>query len=247
MAGPFLLATIAVGGALLAAVGTPRIRPGRTVAYGRCFHSPAVRSAAATMVTAQVVMVAVMTAAPLSMHLRHEDLGAIGTMLSAHTLGMFALAPVSGWLLDRIGGRVVMTAGLATLAGSACLVATSPSQAALIGILFLLGYGWNLCLVGGSGVLTRQLPAAGATRAQGAVEATSWGTSTLATTTSTLMFVHGGYPMLAVGAASLCILPLLSLPRPDLGRVDVSDRDTEGAAGAQQLAISGGHDEIVIS
>jgi len=79
-------------------------------------------------------------------------------------------------------------------------------------MLFLLGYGWNLCLVGGSGVLTRQVPGAGATRAQGAVEATSWGTSTLATTASTLMFVHGGYPMLAIGAASLCILPLLALP-----------------------------------
>jgi MFS family permease len=247
MAGPFLLATIAVGGALLAALGTPRVRPGRTGSYGRPFHSPAVRSAAATMVTAQVVMVAVMTAAPLSMHMQHEDLGAIGEMLAAHTLGMFALAPVSGWLLDRVGGRGVMTAGLATLAGSAALVATSPSRAALIGMLFLLGYGWNLCLVGGSGVLTRQLPGAGATRAQGAVEATSWGTSTLATTASTLMFVHGGYPMLAIGAASLCILPLLALPRPGLGRrVDVSDRDTESSAGTQQLAISGGHDEIVI-
>ncbi|HEY3629749.1 MAG TPA: MFS transporter [Jatrophihabitantaceae bacterium] len=248
MSGPFLLAAIAVGGALLVAVGTPRIRPERTVAYGRPFRSPAVRSAAATMVTAQVVMAAVVTAAPLSMHLHHQDLGAIGTMLSAHTLGMFALAPASGWLLDRVGGRAVMTAGLATMAGSACLVATAPSQAVLIGILFLLGYGWNLCLVGGSGVLTRQLPGAGATRAQGAVEATSWGTSTLATTASTLMFVHDGYPMLAIGAASLCILPLLALPGPNLGRrVDVCDRDAESSAGTQQLAISAGHDEIVIS
>jgi MFS family permease len=224
-----------VVGALATAVGTPSTRPVRTVAYGRPFRVPAVRSAAATMVTAQVVMAAVMTAAPLSMHMHHEDLGAIGTMLSAHTLGMFALAPLSGWLLDRVGSTAVSLAGLATLAGSACLVATSPGGATLTALLFLLGYGWNLCIVGGSGLLTRH----GGARPEGPIDALSWGTSTLATTASTLMFVHGGYPMLALSAAALCILPLLALP---VSGVDIPDGEPERPAGAQQLAIPGGKD-----
>jgi MFS family permease len=208
MSGPFALAALAVFGALLVAVATPRMRPPRVPLDDRPFKMPAVRTAAATMVTAQVVMVAVMTAAPLSMHMHHADLAAIGTMLSAHTFGMFALAPLSGWLLDRIGARAVMSAGLAILAGSATFVATSPGSLALTAALFLLGYGWNLSTVGGSGIL------AGDATSQGAVDALSWGTSTLATTASTLMFVHGGYPPLALAAAILCTLPFIGLTQP---------------------------------
>lgn len=199
LSGPFALAALAALGALLVAVGTPSIRPARRPARVRL---AAIQPAAATMVTAQIVMVAVMTAAPLSMHMHHEDLGAIGTTLSAHTLGMFALAPLSGWMLDRVGARAVMAAGLVTLAGAATFVATSPSGIALMVALFALGYGWNLATVGGSGLL------AGDAAAQGAVDALSWTTSTLATTASSLTFGHGGYAPLALGAATLCAWPL---------------------------------------
>src|SRR5262249_59206925 len=108
------LARRAAGAARLAGPATRP--PRRAPASG---HRAASRTAAATMITAQLVMVAVMTAAPLSMHMHGADLGAVGAMLSAHTFGMFALAPLSGWLVDRFGARVVMAAGLATLAGSA--------------------------------------------------------------------------------------------------------------------------------
>jgi MFS family permease len=202
MTGPFAFALVAALGALLVATSTRPTRPTATSGRGT-----ASRTAAATMITAQVVMVAVMTAAPLSMHMHGADLGAIGAMLSAHTFGMFALAPLSGWLLDRFGARAVMVAGLATLSGSAAFVADSPSGTALTGALFLLGYGWNLAIVGGSGTL------AGDGGAQGAVDALSWGASTLATTASSLLFVHGGYPLLAASAAATCALPFAGLVR----------------------------------
>src|SRR5262249_14877099 len=114
MTGPFVFALLAALGALLVAAATRPTRPAPAPGRGA-----ARRTAAATMITAQLVMVAVMTAAPLSMHTHGADLGAVGAMLSAHTFGMFALAPLSGWLLDRFGARIVMAAGLATLAGSA--------------------------------------------------------------------------------------------------------------------------------
>lgn len=202
MSGPFVFALVAAVGALLAAAATRPTRP--TAASG---HRAASRTAAATMITAQLVMVAVMTAAPLSMHMHGADLGAVGAMLSAHTFGMFALAPLSGRLVDRFGARVVMAAGLATLAGSAAFVADSPSGIALTAALFLLGYGWNLAIIGGSGTL------AGDGGAQGAVDALSWGASTLATTASSLLFVHGGYPVLAASAAAICALPFAALLR----------------------------------
>jgi len=202
MTGPFAFALVAALGALLVAAATRPTRP--ALASGR---GAASRTAAATMITAQLVMVAVMTAAPLSMHMHGADLGAVGAMLSAHTFGMFALAPLSGWLLDRFGARIVMAAGLATLAGSAAFVAGSPAGSALTAALFLLGYGWNLAIVGGSGTL------AGDGGAQGAVDALSWGASTIATTASSLLFVHGGYPLLAASAAATCALPLAGLLR----------------------------------
>lgn len=40
-------------------------------------------------------MVAVMTAAPLDMHMHGHGPGMIGTALSKHTLGMFALSPLT--------------------------------------------------------------------------------------------------------------------------------------------------------
>jgi MFS family permease len=201
MAGPFVFALVAAVGALLVSAARPT-RPAPVAGSGA-----GGRTAAATMITAQLVMVAVMTAAPLSMHMHGADLGAIGAMLSAHTFGMFALAPLSGWLLDRFGARPVMAAGLATLAGSAAFVAGSPDGTALTAVLFLLGYGWNLAIVGGSGTL------AGDGAAQGAVDALSWGASTLATTASSLLFVHGGYPVLAACAAASCALPFAALLR----------------------------------
>jgi MFS family permease len=73
--------------------------------------------ALAVMVTAQVVMVAVMTVAPLDMHMHGQGLGAVGMTLSAHTLGMFAFSPLTGRLLDSVGARPVMFAGLIVLAG----------------------------------------------------------------------------------------------------------------------------------
>jgi MFS family permease len=202
MAGPFVFALAAALGALLVSTAARPTRPTPVAGSGA-----GGRTAAATMITAQLVMVAVMTAAPLSMHMHGADLGAIGAMLSAHTFGMFALAPLSGWLLDRFGARPVMAAGLATLAGSAAFVAGSPSGTALAAALFLLGYGWNLAIVGGSGTL------AGDGAAQGAVDALSWGGSTLATTASSLLFVHGGYPVLAASAAAICALPFAALLR----------------------------------
>ncbi len=155
MTGPFLLATLASCIAVLA-VGSRAMRTPNRLASPAPLRGlvrvPAARSAFAVMGCAQVVMVAVMTAAPLDMHMHGQGLGAVGTVLSAHTLGMFALSPLTGWLLDRVGPRPVMFAGLAVLAIAACLAAAAPAGNAPIRTvgLFLLGYGWNLCFVGGS-------------------------------------------------------------------------------------------------
>jgi MFS family permease len=147
------------------------------------------------------------------MHLHGDGLGSVGVVLSAHTLGMFALSPLTGRLLDRVGSRPVMLAGLVTLALASGLAATGPrgDTALRTASLFLLGYGWNLCFVGGSGRLARDLPAAERARAEGAVDAAVWGLAATASLASTAILATGGYAVLAGMAGLLVVLPAAGL------------------------------------
>jgi MFS family permease len=171
------------------------------------------RTALVVMATAQVVMVAVMTAAPLDMHMHGQGLDAVGMTLSAHTLGMFAFSPVTGRLLDRVGARPVMVGGLLTLVVATVLAATTPEGDAPVrtGALFLLGYGWNLCFVGGSGRLARDLPASARASVEGAVDAAVWSVAAAASLGSTLVLSAGGYAALAWAACALVALPAVLL------------------------------------
>jgi MFS family permease len=157
----------------------------------------------------------VMTAAPLDMHMHGQGLGSVGATLSAHTLGMFAFSPLTGRLLDTVGARPVMFAGLCTLTVAAVLAATTPESDAPLrtGALFLLGYGWNLCFVGGSGRLARDLPESSRASVEGAVDATVWGLAAVASLTSTMALSAGGYAALAWVACALLAVPATLLLR----------------------------------
>lgn len=176
---------------------------------------PDARTALMVMVTAQVVMVAVMTAAPLDMHMHGQGLGSVGMTLSAHTLGMFALSPLTGKLVDRVGSRPIMLAGLLTLMAATVLAATARESDASLrtGGLFLLGYGWNLCFVGGSGRLARDLPGSARAGVEGAVDAAVWGIAAVASLASTMTMSAGGYAALAWAACALAVVPAVLLAR----------------------------------
>jgi len=226
LTGPFLLAVAAAFGALLAA---SRIAPTSQIpvdleSADEVGESTASRSttlvAAAVMLVGQLVMVALMTSVPVHAHHHGQGLAALGAMLSVHTFGMFALAPLTGWLIDRFGPRPVMIGGLATLALSAVAVA-GPLGQAFIPALFLLGYGWNLCYLGGSAALTRAGVGTAAARAkrESQVEAWVWGVSAVATAASTLLFAEGGFRLLAIISVVLAVPLLVIVVRlPDVSR-----------------------------
>jgi MFS family permease len=204
---PFLIAGLATTLAAAAATTLPAGPPRRTARVGKPFRTPAARTALAVMATAQVVMVLVMTAAPLDLHQHHHALGAVGVVLSAHTLGMFGLSPLTGRLLDRFGSGPVMLAGLATLALSTGFAATSTGPGPQAAALFLLGYGWNLCFIGGSGRLAGGLPAEERTSVEGAVDSAVWMLAAAGSLASSLVLAGGGYPILVALAGSLVIFP----------------------------------------
>lgn len=206
IAGPFLLAVAAVFAALVAST---YIRAGQPAAEPELDHhepsAPSRRTsvvlAAGVMIVGHLVMVALMTAVPVHAHLHGDGLGVLGVMLSAHTLGMFALSPLTGWLIDRSGPRPVMLAGLALLLVSALLI--SQAGLAFTPALFLLGYAWNLCYLGGSAQLA-------GTDLESRVESSIWTVAALATAASPWLFTLGGFPVLAVISAVVAV-PLLVL------------------------------------
>jgi MFS family permease len=131
---------------------------------------PAARLGIATLALGHVAMVSVMVMTPL--HMRHGNAGleVIGFVISVHVLGMFAFSPLTGFAVDRFGGRAVAVIGSVVLSAATLLASASPEgeSATLVAGLFLLGLGWSCTLVAGSTLLTGAVPVHERPGAQGA-------------------------------------------------------------------------------
>jgi MFS family permease len=212
LAGPLLVAVAMTAIALLASCLLRRtpIPPARRTSFA-ALRTSVVRAPLVSMVCAQLTMVAVMTMT--SVHMAAHALEVVGVVLSAHMIGMFALAPLSGRLADRFGGRVTIYLGIGGLVLATVAAFGAGQVAGLSFALFLLGYGWNLVFVGGSAILSRELPAEQRIQLQGAVDAVVWGCSAFATLGSGLLFALGGYSLVVVVGGVLAVLPITVLAR----------------------------------
>jgi MFS family permease len=174
---------------------------------------PTVLVALVTFVAAQVVMVLIMTMTPLHLMAHGHGLDTVGFVLSAHTFGMFGLSPLSGRLTDRFGAVPVIGSGLATLALAALLAAIAPPDGGfgLTIALFLLGYGWNLCFVAASAMISHGLALAERTRIQGIADTLTWGTAAFASLASGLVVASASYTTLGFLGMALLLPPALML------------------------------------
>jgi MFS family permease len=220
-AGAFALAGLAAVAAALAASAVPTRAPatresrpaaGRAAPFGTLLRTPAVRSAFVVMATGQVVMVLMMTAVPLALHHHGHGIGLVGAVLSAHTLGMFLLSPLTGRMLDLLGARRVMAGGLVLLVAGAAPIGFADDAGLLALAVFGLGVGWNLCFVGGSGALARGLPPDGRTAVEGTVEAAVWGLAAVASLLATGLLAAGGIGAPATAATAVAVLSLAAVP-----------------------------------
>ena len=174
---------------------------------------PAVAAAIIALVIGQFVMVLVMTMTPLHMTEHGHGLGAVGLVLSAHTLGMFAFSPLSGWLSDRFGRIPTIFLGTAVLAISSLMAAVAPPDGGLVLLvaLFLLGLGWNLGFVAGSAMLSENLEIHERTRVQGTADALIWSSAAAASLGSGLIMAAVGYTALGILGAGAVIIPVVVL------------------------------------
>jgi MFS family permease len=172
---------------------------------------PNVPVAVVSLVTVMIVMVLIMTMTPLHMTAHGHDLGAVGLVISGHTLGMFALSPLSGRLTDRFGTIPVILSGMAVSAFAAILAAVAPPDGGVLLFiaLFLLGYGWNLGYVAGSALLTHGLSLAERTRLQGLTDGLIWSSAAAASLGSGLVVAGASYAALGLLGAALVVVPAM--------------------------------------
>ena len=169
----------------------------------RC-NRPA-RAAIIAIVAAQIVMVSLMTMTP--MHVLHEggSVSLVGITISLHILGMYALAPLVGWLTDRFGNRFTMAVGALVLAISLVIpIFWGQVMPLVIVALILLGVGWSFVNVSGSALFARVVTPEARASSQGGVDAMS---NLLGATAA---FAAG--PLMAVSSfAVLSVLGLVAL------------------------------------
>ncbi|NND84783.1 MAG: MFS transporter [Acidimicrobiia bacterium] len=171
---------------------------------------PTVQLALSAMLTSQLVMVLVMTMTPLHIEVAGGTLGIIGFVMMSHTLGMFALSPITGRLVDRLGPRRMIIVGISILAfacGFAATAADAETPILLIS-LFLLGLGWNFGYVSGSAELQVGLGIGERVRLQGVADSITWISGGVGALSSGFILGAWGYTTLALIGLVLSAIPI---------------------------------------
>jgi MFS family permease len=124
------------------------------------------------MAIGQMVMSGVMAMTPVHIRSAGHDaahtLRIVGVVLSFHIAGMYAFAPLMGWLTDRLGRRAVIFIGIGTLL-AACLISGTAghNSVQLAAGLMTIGLGWSATTVSGATLLSESVPAELRASAQG--------------------------------------------------------------------------------
>jgi MFS family permease len=170
---------------------------------------PAVVAAIAALLAGQATMTLIMTMTPLHLTAHNPDLGPVGVILSGHVAGMFALAPLSGWITQRFGTLRTIFLGMGVLVAASVLAAIAPPERneLLFVALFLLGWGWNLGFVAGSALLAASMSLVERTRIQGVADAFIWTTSALASLGSGVIVAAAGFSTLGLLGVALVAAP----------------------------------------
>jgi predicted MFS family arabinose efflux permease len=204
---PLLLAQPQEPRAAVAESGTEPHRPGR--------DTPGVITGATVMITAQLVMIAVMTMTPVHMTGHGHATQAVGLVIALHVGAMFLPSPLSGLLADRFGGRRVAAAAGAVLLGAGLSAGLAPPASAtlLACALVLLGVGWNLALLGGTALITDAAPAENRAAVQGMADVGMSVAGATGGMVSGLVVGGSGYPVLATaaGGLALAVIPAVAL------------------------------------
>lgn len=134
------------------------------------FRQPMSLAALANNVIGGVVMMFVMTAAPLAAVANHHSIDDGANIIQWHLVGMFAPSFVAGHLIKRYGMPSVLFAGIVLSAACTFIATASSSLLAFYAALLCLGVGWNFMFVGGTALLASSHTPAERAEVQGVAE-----------------------------------------------------------------------------
>ena len=167
---------------------------------------PKVQLAILAVIISQTVMVVLMVMTPLYMDHNHHSRDSISLVISMHTLGMFGLSPVTGYLVDRLGRIPMLLAAAATLIASALLAPLSTNQFILAAALFLLGLGWNFGYVSGTSLLSDALQGTERARVQGVNDSLVFMAAGFTSLGAGPLFAAGGFSAVSLAGLILCMV-----------------------------------------
>ncbi|MCA1781946.1 MAG: MFS transporter [Dermatophilaceae bacterium] len=190
-----------------------------------------------TLALGHAAMVSLMVMTPLHMHHGDADLTLIGFVISIHILGMFALSPLVGIAVDRVGAVPVARLGgviLLTAAVTGAFAAEGFSVLLTVA-LFLLGVGWSCTLVSGSTLLTAALTPVQRPGAQGSADLLMGLAAGGGGALAGVIIAQASYAALAAGVGVLAVAILVAtvvLTRPRTS----GDKGGDTHSGDQSMA-----------
>ena len=154
------------------------------------------------------VMTFIMTATPLSMHIKDGfSLADTSQIIRSHVIAMYAPSLISGYLMERLGVVRMMTIGGFGLVLACVIGLQGQSMMHYWYTLVLLGVGWNFLYVGGTTMLTLTYSMSERFKAQAVNEFSVFGTSALGSLLAgTVMYVYGWYTLVLVPLPLLAII-----------------------------------------
>jgi len=194
---------------------------------GETLRRPGVGTALLAAVASFAVMVSVMNLTGYVMtghgHSQHD----VFPVISAHILGMYGLVLFVGDIIERIGRRESLIAGLGIMGASTLGLVWAESVVATGVVLFGLGLGWCLSYVSATSTLVDLAPANERVQLVGFSDLLSGLAGAALALLGGYAYSVQGVTSLAVGAAVLSLAPALWL-----GFSRRPGREIEAASGA---------------
>ncbi len=170
---------------------------------------PGVPSAVIAALASFAVMAGVMNLTGYIVVGHHHEQADVFTVISLHIVGMFGLVLVVGQLVDRVGRRPSMIAGLAIMAVSTVMLAWVVSIPGMALSLFLLGLGWNVSYVAASAELVTHATPVERGRLVGFTDLCAGLLAAALALVGGLAYTEWGVAALAVGATLAVVAPAL--------------------------------------
>ncbi len=169
-------------------------------------RTPIFMASAASNIVAAVVMMFVMTAAPLAAVACNHTIDDGANIIQWHLVGMYAPSFVTGALIKRYGIPTIVFSGIALNLVSMIAAISSTSLPAFFVALLCLGIGWNFLFVAGSTLLVQSCRPSERAKTQGTAELMRYATTAIATLAAGPYLAFEGW-----SALNLSVLPLLIL------------------------------------